>query len=101
MNKEQREIFDSLVEPSQTFEKMKERQKNRKLNKRLAFIALDVLCAMDEQGISKEELAKSLEISIEDVNLLCKGRLDFSVSLALRIEKVLGVVILKPTELEK
>lgn len=97
MTEEQRAKFDALVEESKCGERMKERKKNRDLHRRLSWIAIEILVAMEEKKITPEMLAESLEIPLEDVALLKKGRLDFSVSLALKLEKLLGIWILNPT----
>lgn len=102
MDKEQRKKFDALVAgKSQFLGKMRQRKKNRELNRRLAFIAIEICMTMEERGMSSEELSEQLDVSLEDVQKLCNGKLDFPVSLGVKLEKVLGVVIFNSTKLQE
>ncbi len=101
MDKKTRKKFDALVShDSKTAQNMRKRKKNRQMFRLLGVIAIDIIIAMEEKGLSIEELAEQLDISVEDVKSLRKGKFDFSFSLGLKLEKILGIVIFNSTELK-
>lgn len=88
----QKRFIDSVrPEPSKTGEAMRERHRTRKARKALAYVAIELLSALDERNISRKELAQHMAVSPEVVNGWLKGQTAIDEEMIAKLEEWLGV----------
>lgn len=71
---QQRFIDAVRPEPSTKLEAMRERQRTRAARKQSAHLAVEVLCALDERGLSRAALAEHLTVTVEELDAWLKGK---------------------------
>ena len=89
--------FEKLVsqEKSGWLEKAKWRQENHAWLEKSALIALKILRAISDQGISQKELAGKMEVSAQYINKIVKGSENFSLETISKFEMALGIQLIK------
>lgn len=80
-------------EPSNATEHMRYRRANRDWLFKSAHIAVELLSAMDEKGITRAELGRQMSAADEEVSRWLSGEENFRLDTLVRLEKVLGVVL--------
>ncbi|MCX6170173.1 MAG: helix-turn-helix transcriptional regulator [Ignavibacteriales bacterium] len=81
-------------EPSKWLEKAKWRVTNEKWLDKSAKIALTILRAIREKGITQKELAEKLNISPQQINKLVKGNENLTLETIYKLEIVLGITLM-------
>ena len=71
------------------------RNENRFWLKKSGMIALSILNIMEKKGISKESLAKSLNISIDDLHKYLSGNENMDLKTICAFEKILDTDIIE------
>jgi ribosome-binding protein aMBF1 (putative translation factor) len=91
--------LDKIVpkEPSKWLEHAQYREDNDKWLRRSGFVALAILTALDEQGISKKDLADKMGISAELVNKWVKGSENFTFETIAKLEEALNIELMRVT----
>lgn len=88
--------FIDCVRPEQSvnIEAMRERQRNRDVFKKSAHVAIELLNAMEERGLTRIELAKRMEVTVEEVDAWLKGKILIDEATLGKFERGLGVKIM-------
>lgn len=81
--------------PSPVGEKIRWRRENREWLRRSVEIALKVLNALKEKGISQNELASSLGVSAQYVNKIVKGQENLTLETISKLERALGIELIQ------
>ncbi|MCK9477518.1 MAG: hypothetical protein M0R46_16500 [Candidatus Muirbacterium halophilum] len=79
---------------SDWLEKANWRKQNKKWLDISANIALNIISTMDSKNISKEELAKELNISIKKLNSILSGNFNFDINTISIIETKLKIKLI-------
>lgn len=80
--------------PSEWKAKAKFRRENRIWLKKSAAIALKILNALDEQGLTQKDLAERMGVSPQQVNKITGGQENLTLETIIRLELILGIHIL-------
>ena len=85
--------FEKLVsqEKSGWLEKAKWREENRAWLEKSALIAIKILRAISDQGISQKKLADKMEVSAQYINKIVKGSENLSLETISKLEMYLGI----------
>lgn len=81
--------------PSNWMEQARFRRENKAWLKKSAFIALKVLNALKDQGLSQKDLAEKMGISPQQINKIVKGHENLTLETIANLEKALGIFIIK------
>jgi transcriptional regulator with XRE-family HTH domain len=97
--------LDKIVskEPSKWLEHFQYYEDNVKWIRRSQFVALAILTALDDQGISQKALADRMGISAQQINKWVKGSENFTFETIAKLEDVLNIELMRVTgdELDK
>ena len=77
-----------------TLDKIKYRQKNRKMIRESQSIALKVLNRIDELNWTQKQLADSMEVSTEQITKIVSGKENLTLDIIIKIEESLNIPIL-------
>lgn len=83
------------------WEKFSIKLENTVWKSKAASIALTVLALLDEQGISKQELAVRMNVKPQYVSRIVKGKANITLETLVKLERALGATIVEivdPTE---
>lgn len=88
-----KEKFLSIVsnEKVDTIERNKERIKNRAMLRESQNIAIKVLQKLDELGWSKNDLAKKMNLSIEQISKIVSGKEKIDIELQNKLNNILNI----------
>jgi ribosome-binding protein aMBF1 (putative translation factor) len=88
--------LDKIVskEPSKWLEHFQYYEDNVKWIRRSQFVALAILTALDDQGISQKALADKMGISAQQVNKWVKGSENFTFETIARLEEALNIELM-------
>ena len=91
--------LDKIVskEPSKWLEHFQYYEDNEKWLKRSGYIALAILTALDDQGISQKALADRMGISPQQVNKWVKGSENFTFETIAKLEEALNIELMRVT----
>lgn len=91
-----KEKFMALVskEKVDTYERNKERIRNRKMLRESRTIALKVLNRIDELGWSQKKLADEMEVSPQQITKIVSGKANLTLESQVKIQDVLNIPIL-------
>lgn len=100
MKQKQEAIIAKLREhasptPSKWREEAEYRRANRAWLRYSQYIALMMLNKMDELGIKQKQLAEMMDCSQQYISRILKGRENLSLETLYKIEKALGISIIK------
>jgi len=89
--------FEKLVsqEKSGWLEKAKWREENRAWLEKSALIAIKILRAISDQGISQKKLADKMEVSAQYINKIVKGSENLSLETISKLEMYLGIQLIE------
>lgn len=82
-------------QPSRWKEKAKFRRENREWLKKSAAIALKILAALEEQGLSQKGLADRMQVSPAQINKIVKGHENLTLETITNLEMALGIEIIE------
>jgi ribosome-binding protein aMBF1 (putative translation factor) len=88
--------LDKIVskEPSKWLEHAQYYEDNEKWLKRSGYVALAILTALDDQGISQKALADRMGISPQQVNKWVKGSENFTFETIAKLEEALNIELM-------
>ena len=84
-------------QPSDWKAKAKVRRENRDWLRKSAAIAVRVLNALKEQGLSQKELAERMKISPQQISKIVKGQENLTLETISNLEIALGIQIIDET----
>lgn len=84
-----------VEDKNNTLKKIRWRKENQEWLRKSKAIAIRILTAIRDQGISQRELANRLDVSAQQVNKWVKGQENFKIDTISKIEKALGVVLIE------
>lgn len=89
--------FEKLVsqEKSRWLEKAKWRQENHAWLGKSALIAIKILRAISDQGISQKKLAEKMDVSAQYINKIVKGSENLSLETISKLEMYLGIQLIE------
>ncbi|NDW12622.1 XRE family transcriptional regulator [Bacteroides sp. 214] len=92
----QKEKFLTLVSPanSETQEGIRFREENKPWLRESKKIAIKVLKALKEQGLSQKDLAEKMNVSPQYVNKLVKGKENFTLETQVKLQDTLHIPLL-------
>ena len=92
--------FEKLVsdEKSGWLEKAHWREDNEVWLEKSAFIAIKILRAIRDQGISQKELSETMGVSAQYVNKIVKGNENLSLETISKLEAALGIQLIEIKE---
>jgi len=92
-----RQKFLELVsdKPSKYHESAEWRRNNRNWLRKSQLIALKVLNALDERGMSKKELAELLDVTPQQVSKIVKGSENLTLETISKLENALNITIME------
>jgi ribosome-binding protein aMBF1 (putative translation factor) len=80
--------------PSEWLAEAKYRRDNREWLRRSAVIALKVLNALKEQGLTQKDLAERMDVSPQQINKIVRGQENLTLETIARLESILGIEII-------
>jgi len=88
--------LDKIVskEPSKWLEHAQYREDNAKWLRRSQYVALAILTALDEQGLSQKALADRMGVSAQQINKWCKGGENFTFETIAKLEDALNIELM-------
>ena len=88
--------LDKIVskEPSKWLEHAQYREDNAKWLRRSQYVALAILTALDEQGLSQKALADRMGVSAQQINKWCKGGENFTFETIAKLEEALNIELM-------
>ena len=91
--------LDKIVskEPSKWLEHFQYYEDNVKWIRRSQFVALAILTAIDDQGISQKALADQMGVSAQQINKWCKGGENFTFETIAKLEDALNIELMRVT----
>ena len=91
-----KEKLNTLVtkNPVDSLAKNRERISNRAMLKESQAIALKVLDAMDDRGLSQKGLAELMSVSPQYINKMIRGKENLTLNTIVKLQEVLGIEIL-------
>ena len=91
-----KEKFLALVskEKTGTLESNKERIKNRAMLRESQQIAIKVLKKLDELGWSQKDLAKSMEVSPQQISKIVSGKENLTIETQIKLQSILNIPVL-------
>lgn len=99
MSKLRRNIEDIVIDDQGNWlKKARYRRANRSWLRKSHYIAVRILSVMDEKGIQKNELAKSIDVSSQQVSKILKGKQNLTLEMISRLETELGVSLVNIPE---
>ncbi len=82
------------AQPSNWKEEARYRRENREWLKKSAAIAVKILAALKQQGLSQKDLAERMDVSPQQINKIVKGHENLTLETITNLELVLGIKIL-------
>ena len=91
-----KEKFLSLVSPAneKTQEDIRFRNENKAWLRESKTIAVKVLKALKEQGLSQKDLAEKMDVSPQYINKLVKGKENFTLETQVKLQQILDIPLL-------
>jgi ribosome-binding protein aMBF1 (putative translation factor) len=83
----------SIVDDS-WLKKAKWRRANRYWLRKSQGIALQILSALDDKDITKEDLAKEMGMAYEEFKPILQGKVDLNLSTICKLQNILGVKLI-------
>lgn len=94
INKIKTNIIKSAIKDDKWLKEFKYRQKNIDWLILTFKIAIKILSALDEQNISKKQLAKNIGCSLKKVNRIIKGEENLTLKTITKIENFLNIKLI-------
>lgn len=99
ISENQRRFIEAVnPEPSKKMAATRERRASRALRKASAYIAIEVLMALDERGWSQSQLADVLGVSAQQVSKWVRGTENFTLETIVKLEGILDIKLLANEE---
>lgn len=95
--------FEKLVsnEPSNFLSKLEYYKANKKWINQSSKVAINVLEALKQKGLSQKDLAKKMKVSAQQVNKILKGQQNLTLETISKLESALEISLIEIIDLKK